>query len=92
MALASHRNLFLLHRLQQSGLCLGRGAVDFVGQNDVGENGTRDKAKISLSGRAIFLDHLGARDVRGHQVRSELNAIENQIERTGQAANEQCFR
>ena len=34
---AAHRDLTLLHRLQQRGLRLGRRAIDFVGQNDVGE-------------------------------------------------------
>ena len=38
VCLASDRNLPFLHRLQQSGLRLGRRAVDFVGQQDVRED------------------------------------------------------
>jgi hypothetical protein len=35
---AADGDLALLHRLQQRGLRLGRGAVDLVGQHDVGED------------------------------------------------------
>ena len=37
--LAAHRDAVLLHRLEQRALRLGRGAVDLVGQDDVGEDG-----------------------------------------------------
>ena len=36
---ALNRNPVLLHRLQQGGLGLRRGAVDLVGEDDVGEDG-----------------------------------------------------
>jgi K(+)-stimulated pyrophosphate-energized sodium pump len=39
-------HLALLHRLQQRGLGLGRRAVDFVGQQDVGEDRPLDEAEL----------------------------------------------
>ena len=45
------RHFALLHGLQQRGLGLGRRAVDFVGQQDVGEDRPFDEAEIA-AGRA----------------------------------------
>ena len=33
-------DLSLVHGFEKSGLCAGGGAIDFVGENDIGENGT----------------------------------------------------
>ena len=44
-ALALDRDLRLLHRLQQRALGLGRGPVDLVGQQEVGEDGPRRNSK-----------------------------------------------
>ena len=41
------RHFALLHRLQQGRLRLGRRAVDFVGQQDVGEDRPFDEAEIA---------------------------------------------
>ena len=41
------RHFALLHRLQQRGLRLRRRAVDFVGQQDVGEDRPLDEAEIA---------------------------------------------
>ena len=43
----------LLHRLKQRGLGLGRGAVDFIRQDDIGKNGSLDvlEAGDVLAGR-----------------------------------------
>ncbi len=38
MSLTGHRNLSFLHGLEQGCLCLGRSPVDFVGQDQVGED------------------------------------------------------
>jgi hypothetical protein len=40
-----HRHLALAHRLQQRRLRARRGPVDFVGQQNVGEDGARHKRK-----------------------------------------------
>ena len=46
MSLAGHGHSFLLHGFQQSGLGLGRGAVDFIGQQDV----AKDRAALEFEG------------------------------------------
>ncbi len=86
--LASHRHFALLHGLQQRGLRFRRGAVDFVGQQDVGEDGSFHEAKRALA-PLVFLQHVGAGDVGGHQVGRELNTLESDIEDLGQRADHQ---
>ena len=46
---------------EQRGLRLGRGAVDFVGEDDVGEDRALDETELAPAGRLVFLDDLGAR-------------------------------
>ena len=60
----------LLHRLQQSGLRLGRGAVDFIRQQDLGENRTAVKVERA----AVAIINRRAEDVRRQQVAGELHA------------------
>ena len=80
--------LAFLHRLQQRGLGLGRRAVDFVGQQQVGEDRPFDEAERPPA-VLVFLQHVGARDVGGHQVGRELDALELEIEDLGQRADDQ---
>jgi hypothetical protein len=70
-------------------LGLRRGAVDFVGEQDVGEDRAADEADHSPSGGAVFLDHLGAENVRRHQVGRELDAVELEIDGLGELLDEQ---
>ena len=75
--LTAHRHPPFLHRLEHRRLGLGRGAVDLVGQQNVGE----DRAGLKLHpprpvGR--LLQDRGAQDVAGHQVRGELHPAEAQ--------------
>ena len=42
--------------------------------------------------RAVFLNHVGPRDVSRHQVGRELDAVERQVERVGQRPHHQRFR
>ena len=82
-----HRDRVLLHRLEQRALRLGRGAVDLVGEHDVGE----DRAGLereALVAALVLGDHHRADDVGRHQVGRELDAREAQIERGGQRAHE----
>ena len=51
----------LLHRLQQGGLGLGRGAVDLVGEDDVGEDRPGDERELAAAGLGIVLEDVGAR-------------------------------
>ena len=46
--LPADRDLVFLHGLEQGGLGFGRGAVDFVGQHDVGKDRPADKAEVPL--------------------------------------------
>ena len=78
-------HLVFLHRLEQGGLGLGRGAVDFVGQQQVGENRPLQELKSPAAGIRVFLEHVGAGDVRGHQVRRELDSPEGQVHRSAPA-------
>ena len=81
----------LLHRLQKSGLCLGRSAVDFVGQDHVGEDRSLDKLHAAAA-VAGLLEDLGAGDVGRHQVGCELNSLELQVKDLGDRANQQGLR
>ena len=78
-----------LHGFQQGGLRLGRRAVDFVGQDHVGEDRAVQELELRAGRWLVFLDHFGAGDVRGHQVGRELDAAETQRTGVGQRADHQ---
>jgi hypothetical protein len=86
--LAANRHLSFLHRFEQGGLCLGRRAVDFVGKQDAGEDRPFDETETA-SARFVFLQDLGARDVRWHEVRRKLNSLERNVENVGKRADHQ---
>ena len=65
-----------LHGLEESRLCLRRGAVDLVSEDDVGEDRAGQELELTDAGGLILLDDLCAGDVRGHQVGCELDALE----------------
>ena len=81
VANAVDRHLILLHRLEQRRLRLWRRAVDLVGEDHVRENRPGNEANLTAAGGAVLFDYLGADDVRGHQVRRELDAVEFQVDR-----------
>ena len=66
------RDLPLLHRLEQRGLRLRRGAVDLVGEEKVGEDRAGAELEVAL---ALVVDRR-AGHVGGHQVGRELHARE----------------
>ena len=80
MGLAVGRHLPLAHRLQQGALRARRGAVDLVGQHNVGEDraGTEDKLL------RLAVVQTAAGDVGGQEVGRELDAMEL----AGQAAGD----
>ena len=84
MPLAAGGDLVLLHRLQQGRLGFRRRAVDLVGQDHVAEDRAFEKPELAAARAAVFLDHLGAGDVGGHQVGRELDAAE--LQREGSAS------
>jgi hypothetical protein len=89
---ALNRHAVLLHRFEQSGLCLRRCAVDFVGEEDIGEDRTWREHHLPASGRRILLDDVGAGDVGWHQVGRELNPGEFEIDNSRERVDEQRLR
>ena len=83
--LALDADLALLHCLQQRGLRLGWSAVDFVGQQQVGEH--RAGAELE-HGRARVVDQRPGH-VAGHQIGRELHPLEFQFQRCGHRAHQQ---
>jgi len=77
---AGQRHLSLLHRLQQRGLHLGRGAVDLVRQHEVAED--RSEVDRPLAGLGVI--DLRAGQVGRQQVGSELDAPEGAADGAGQ--------
>jgi hypothetical protein len=65
-------DLPLAHRLEQRRLHLGRCAVDLIGEHEVVE-----QRALAEHERAVLRPiDLGAREVRGQEVRRELQAVE----------------
>jgi hypothetical protein len=87
--IAAHGAGELLHRFEQCRLRFGRGAVDFVGQQDVRKDGAAHEGPGAVAGGGIFLDDVGTGDVGGHQVRRKLDAFKNQAKRLGHGAHQQ---
>ena len=78
----------LLHRFEQRGLRLGRGAVDLVGEHQVGEERPGLELERARAVGGVAQD-AGAGDVGRHQVGRELDAAERQIERLAEGAHQQ---
>ena len=68
----------LLHRLEQRRLRLGRGAVDLVGEHDVGEDRARLELETPCAPRSSSAMIVRADDVGRHQVGRELDARKRQ--------------
>ena len=77
----------LLHGFEQRGLGLRRGAVDFVGQNEMGEDRPGLKAQHLVAVVVRFHDH-AADDIGGHQVGGELDARVAQAEGAREGAQQ----
>jgi len=68
--LVADGDLLLLHRFEQCALDFGRGAVDFVGKNQIGE----DRAFTSCKATRLRVVNLRADDIGGKHVGRELEA------------------
>ena len=79
-ALALHAHLAFAHRFQQRRLRARRGAVDFVGQQNVGE----DRAFVKMKLLVALVENRHAEDVRRQQIRRELDALELGVNGAGQ--------
>ncbi len=73
-----------LHRFEQGGLCFRRGAVDFVGEQEIGENGAALETELPPGTVRIFFQNLGSENIGGHQIGSELDAFALEFERAGE--------
>ena len=71
-----HCYLGFVHGFQQRRLRLGRGAINFVRQDDVG----KDRAGLEIKALLDLIENAGAHDVRGKQVRGELDPLERAVE------------
>ena len=71
--LVADRDAALLHRFEQGALDLGRGPVDLVGQQQVGE----DRPLVDAEVVGPLVEDLRADDVGGEQVDGELDAGES---------------
>jgi hypothetical protein len=83
------RHPVFLHRLEERGLGLGRSSIDLVGQDHVGEDRTRNEHQPTLAADGIVLNDVGAGHVGGHQVGSELDALEREVEHLGQRLDQE---
>ena len=72
-------DLALPHRLQQRRLGARGGAVDLVGQDDVGE----DRARHEFEGQLFLVEDARSGDVRWQEVRRALDAPERASDRGG---------
>ena len=72
-------DVIFLHRLKQRGLGSRTGPVDFVGHEQLRENGSPHKAEAPASAGSFFKD-FGAKNIGGHQVRRELDTPRIQAE------------
>ena len=82
--LAVDGDLPLLHCLQQRGLGLWGGAVDLVGEQNLAEHRARPEFEVV---RAL-VEGANTGDIRGQQVRGELNAAKGAVEGAGKGLRE----
>ena len=84
-------DLLFLHGLEESGLGFGWGAVDFVGENDIGEDGAFNEFESAATWLIGFLEDFRAGDVTGHEIGGELDAIEVEGHQIGEGVDEEGF-
>jgi hypothetical protein len=79
-ALALDAHLRFAHRLQQRRLRARRGAVDFVGEQNVREH----RAFVKMELLVALAENGNAEDVRRQQIGRELEALELRVNRAGE--------
>ena len=87
MRLIIDGNLCFTHRFQEAALGLRRGAIDLIGQHDVGE----DRTRYELKSLFLPVKHGDADDVGRQEIARELNALERTVKRSGQAVRQRGF-
>ena len=75
-----------LHGFEECCLGFGWCSVDFVGEDDAGEEGPFDEVE-----GALLVEYFAAGDVGGHEVRGELDSFEGEVECFGEGVDDECF-
>lgn len=81
-------DLALLHGFEEGSLDFWRGAVDLVGEEEVGEDGAFVSTKVT----GLFVEDFGAEDIGGEEIDGELDAFEVEVEGFGDGVNEEGLR
>src|SRR5207237_5519728 len=84
---AADSYLLLLHRLEQRGLDFCRCAIDFIGENDVGEY----RPLLYRESSVRLVVDLSPDDIRWQQIGGELNAAERSVDRFSHGSNCESF-
>ena len=87
MADAVDGDMALLHRLQHSALCARAGAIDFVSEDNAGQDRAGTKFEIV---RLAVVD-ADANDIRGQQIGGELDALKADSQRGGEGLGQGRF-
>ena len=80
-------NLRFVHGFKKSGLRAGSGAIDFVGENDVGKDGAL--AELELAGLGII--DADAENIGGEKIGSKLDTLKGAVKRFGESLGESGF-
>ena len=75
-----HAHLIFAHGFEQGGLGAGRSAVDFIGQQDVGEDRAFMERKILVA----LVENGDPENIRRQQVGSELDPLEAGVDGPGE--------
>jgi len=81
---AVHGDGALLHRFEQRGLCLRGGAVDLVREHQIGKHRAGPESELVRA-----REQRNAGDVRGHEVRGELDALKADLKGERQSPHQQ---
>jgi hypothetical protein len=84
---AEDRHLLFFHRFQDRRLGLRRRTVDLIREDHMGKY--RSLFELKLAAAIGFGQDLCADDVRGHQIRRELNALERNAQDVTQGFHQQ---
>ena len=85
---AASGDALFLHCFKHGRLSFGRGAVDFIGQDQVGENWPFLKHELAPPAWR-FHHNVRAHDIGRHQIGRELNAAERNVEHVAKSAHQQ---
>lgn len=81
------RHLSLTHCLHQSGLCTGACAIDFIGNEDIGEHRTFTKGKIVV----LLIKNEDSKQVTWKKVTCKLDTMQFSADGFCEGTSEGCF-